>query len=733
MRTRALAAVVTPFVAVGAAWGLQASPQGARPQEASPTEFRVGTDVVVLDVVVRDKKGRTVRDLQPSEVQVFEDHVPQDVTSFRLAGLDEKEPAPEAAPDTAAPVSVSPASRPPAADRHLNLVTLVFDQLGIEGKRIARQAGFDLLKLADRPDLVVSVFQVKESLRLVQQFTSDRERLHSAILEATSQLATQYTNATESLQGAVREGEEAQRRLQSVVQTGGAGSGTGTIAQLGREADIARMAVDALRLTESLQREQQGHSSLYSILALARQQQRLAGRKTILYFADGLQVPPQLEQVLMSTISQANRANVSIYAVDTRGLGEARPLEAAADTLDEVRAASQRETGTPTSGAGPVTKEQIRVAENAVAALRMDTQGALADLAVGTGGLLIANSNDVRKGIERAVGDLRGYYEVAYVPSRKEYDGKFRRLEVRVSRPGVTVQTRSGYFAIPPEEGSARFGYEVDLLRALRADPAPAEFPLEDRIFRFGPEAAALRYTAVLEVPLAGIQFEGDERGGVDRAHFSIITVLKDASGAVVERFSEDSPVFLPRQKRDALKQGAAVFARSFRVTPGTYVLETAVVDQLGKKRSVRRSTLTVAPSVTAVSLSDLAVVKRSEAVPKGALPSEDPFRIGESRLVPFVTEAHLEAKEPLSLFLVAYAHRPQPPPQLLVELLRDGTQVLQSLLDLPAPDSSGRIPYLAKLPTDGLPAGPYEVRVLLKQGSASTQGRTRFTMDAGD
>ena len=74
------------------------------------------------------------------------------------------------------------------------------------------------------------------------------------------------------------------------------------------DADMARMAVDALRLTQTLQREQQGHSSLYSLLALSRQQQRLAGRKTILFFSEGIQVPPTLEHVLSAAISEANRA-----------------------------------------------------------------------------------------------------------------------------------------------------------------------------------------------------------------------------------------------------------------------------------------------------------------------------------------------------------------------------------------------------------------------------------------
>ena len=83
---------------------------------------------------------------------------------------------------------------------------------------------------------------------------------------------------------------------------------------------MANMVVNALRMTDTLQREQQGHSSLFSILALARQQQPLAGRKTILFFSEGIQAPPTLDHVLLAAISEANRANVSVYAVDARGL-----------------------------------------------------------------------------------------------------------------------------------------------------------------------------------------------------------------------------------------------------------------------------------------------------------------------------------------------------------------------------------------------------------------------------
>jgi VWFA-related protein len=700
-------------------------PKPAPPGADQPT-FRAGAEVVVLDVVVRDKKGRTVRDLRPEEVQVYEDGVRQKVVSFKLEAAGQ-ESSPEAGTSKAAErPAPGVESRAPDAG-HFNLVTLVFDQLGADARRIAREAGLDLLEQADRADLVISVFQVKESLRLIQQFTADRATLRAAVRAATGDLNTQYQNATESLKAAVKEADESRQRFESMAAVAGANQ-AGTAAQLGREADMSRMVVDALRMTESLQREQQGNSSLYGILSLARQQRRLAGRKTILFFSEGLQVPPALEHVLQATISEANRANVSVYAVDARGLREERTMEATRETLLQAARASQQQM--MRRGGEAVSREELFVADTAEKALRMDAQAALGDLAAGTGGVLVANTNDVRRGIQRAVGDLHGYYEVVYEPVKQEYDGRFRKIEVKVARPQVSVQARSGYYALPPGEGTATFPYELDLLRALRAVPAPADFETRASVFRFGPEGAGVRHTAVLEVPLAGIAFEASERGDVDRAHFSMMTVLRDPSGAVIEKFSEDSPVFLPRQQREALKQGNAVFVRSFRVPPGRYTLETAVFDQVGRHQSVQRAAVNVATPVTRVHVSNVALVKRSEPVPPGALPSEDPFRQGTSRIVPWITEPHLQPGQALSLFLVAYPKGATPRSDLLVELLRDGALIAQTLLELPGPDDHGRIPYLATIPVDGLKPGRYQVRVLFNQGGATAQEQTYFTLD---
>lgn len=702
-------------------------PPAAAQKAPEPTpQFRTGSEVVLLDVVVRDKKGRTVRDLRPDELRVLEDGVEQQVLSFRLRATGETAAPAEVEP--AAPAGV-PAGTPVRRDedaRHVNLVTLVFDQLGVDGRRIARQAGLTLSGLAERPDLLVSVFTIRERLKLVQQFTTDRNLVDRAVKEATGQVNTQFAKASEQVQEAIGREAEAQKRFDTASAVATVDQAA-FLAQLGQQVDMARMAVDAERLTESLQREQQGRSSLYSLLALARQQQRLAGRKTILFFSEGLQVPPTLEHVFRATISEANRANVSIYAVDARGLTDERDLETARQALEQAAAASQRQA--MSRGLGAVSKEQILSLDTAESALRRDVKGALADLAVSTGGSLIANSNDVRRGIERAVGDLQGYYEVVYAPPVQEYDGRFRRIRVEVSRPGVVVQARSGYFALPPGEGTATFAFEVDLLRALRILPLPEDFPIHVATFRFGPDPGGVRHTLVLEVPLSGIELQPDERGETDRAHFSILAVLRDPTGSVVEKFSEDSPVFLPRAQRAGLKQGNAVFLRSFAVSPGRYTLETAVVDQLARRYSVRRSVLEVPRLPAGLAVSELALIKRVEAVPAGALSSEDPFRQGQTRMVPWLSEPHVTRGDALSLFLLAYPRGAQRA-DVLLEFLREGELVAQSLSELPPPGDGGSSSFVAAVPTSDLRPGGYEVRVLVKQGGLVAHRKARFVLE---
>jgi VWFA-related protein len=662
-------------------------------------------------------------------LQVFEDGVKQQPSGFRF--LDTRA-AGIAVEDDLEAAKSRPAAVAAKSDesRHLNLVTMVFDQLGPDGRQIARKAALDFLDLADRPDVFVSVFQVSESLKLVQQFTTNRDLVRDGVMTATGQVATGYTPATDALVGANRDSEQLKDLLQTVGQNVNSAEGAATAAQIGRQASMAEMAVNALRLTETLQREQQGRSSLFALLALSKKQQVLAGRKTILFFSEGLQTPPSLEHVLASTISEANRANVSVYAIDARGLVTSNQLESTREMLSQAAATSQRQQ--LLRGQVPVTREEMLIADNAEASLRMNAQGSLADLAESTGGLLIANTNDMRANLSRTVGDLAGYYEIAYSPTNREYDGHFRRISVKVTRPNITVQARSGYFAVPPGEGNVSFPYELDLLKVLRGTPEPHEFPLRTRAFHFGYEQGSLRHTLVIEMPLRGVAFEDDPKSRENRAHFSFMGLVRSPSGLVAQKFSQDYPFSIPRARLEALRNGNAVFLRSFVLAPGKYSLETAAMDQRSHRASVERTTFDVPESRPSLLLSSLAVIKRVEPVAEGALVSDDPFRQGSNRIVPFVGEPEIAAGSPLNIFLVAY---PEPQtegrPELTLEIRRDGALVGRSRPALPAVDELGRIPYIASIPAEGFKPGLYQVRAVLQQGRSTADEWTSVRIGA--
>ena len=705
-------------------------PQEPPPAAATPT-FGSGTQAVVLDVVARDKKGHAVPDLRPDEVEVLEEGQRKAILSFRFV---DRTPAPGPA-DPGAPV-VAPADAPaPETIRNPTLVTLLFDALDAEGRLFARRAALELLQTENRPDLVFSVFVVGNRLQLLQQFTTDRAAAATAVERACSMIDTRgpvpgAAAMEQAADTASRANDKAQAAGDAAFAGGGASAGAAS-GQAAVDAGFANVEQRAVEMAENIERSQRGNSSLFGLFALARQEQRLAGRKAIVYFSEGLQVPNQLQPLYRSVVSEANRANLSIYSVDTRGLRTASDFDRTRTDLTKSRENVRRQV--QSRGGRAVTREDVLAGEVAEDAITMNAQGMLGALSESTGGRLIANSNDVRTGLDRAVADTSGYYEITYDPQLAAFDGSFRRVAVKVKRPGVSVQAREGYFALPPGEGSVDFPWELPLLKMLKASRAPRDFDTRAAAYHFGPEKGEVRYTLVAEIPLDGLAFEG--KGGTRKAHFSVLAVVRDAKGVVREHFGQDSPLEVPEKSLEALKQGNAVFTRTFTLPPGRYSLELVVLDQGTQRASVRKSVLVVPSLRRGLVLSSLAVVKRAEPVNEGALESRDPLRNGASRIVPFVGEPTFSAGETVSLFVVAYPGASDESgtekPSLTLEFLRDGAVVGRSTAELPAPDAAGNIRFVAGVPTKSFEPGRYEVAATVSQGTAAARERTFFTVAA--
>jgi len=691
---------------------LLSAPFGGTQETPKTPVFPTGAELVLLDLVARDKGGRVVADLRADEVQVLEDEKPCVVRSFRLLQAEDHAPAPKAA---AAP------ERPAAPAVHagdeglVGVVAVVFDQLGPEAARNARVAA---LQIAARPfpkGSLFAVFKIGQGLRVLQSFTENLALLPAAIEKATTGVdqardparRPEYDNATEEAYSIARQAQAA-------------------AAKGDPDARFLAMEARMLRFNDRVAREAQGKAQLQPLLAIAHGLTLVQGRKSLLYFSEGLTVPPTVEETFQAAVSAANRANVSVYAFDARGLRARSPSEETKLALGVARDAGlgeqQGEAGLAV-GAGGL--EAMFAPETAQDALRLNRQGVLRDLAESTGGFLVAETNDLRPGLDRVVSDLRSYYEVGYVPPNPKADGRWRAISVKASRPGVVVRTRRGYYALPPG-APVVLPYEMALAEALAASPMPRDVEHHAATLRFAGGEAETETLVWVEVPLAGLTFAREAT--TYRGHLSLLGEVKDAKGELVARLSHDAPIEGPLAELEDVRQRTTVVRRSLRLPPGRYLLETAVQDRESGRVGARRTAFEVPAPAPALSLGSVAIVRADDVGPAAPSP-DDPLRTGTLQATPLLGRSFPEGTSAVSLLLSLHAGPSAARPEVEIELRRDGQPVAHAKPDLPAPDAAGRITYVGSFPTGGLGPGRYDVWVHGRLGEAEATEATAFTI----
>jgi VWFA-related protein len=694
-----------------------------------PPAFGTAVQLVALDLVVRDHKGNAIRDLRPEEVEVYEDGVRQPLAEFRPVsfGLFALAGGPAAVAPAFAPAQAAPA-RPRG---RVNLVAMVFDQLSVEGRRLASTAARDLHGAQLGPDAYVAIFRIDGRLMLVEGFTRERAGLLESIDGATLGNAPVFLSGAQAMGGAVASsrngGDPLQRgydtRVLSPAHSANdpaAGTPMDGDGALTPERKMANVTLDILRTAEEAERTVRGSRSLDGLLAVVHGLRDLPGRKTIVYFSEGIQVPPWLDDPFRALASEANRASVSIYSVDVRGLQVEGHMDDARALLDQavMTSGSQRLSGGAWQG---VTREQARQFETVEATLRMNTQGTLDDLSKATGGFLIGDSNDLGLGLLKLGEDTRHYYEVAYPPSDPRFDGRFHRVSVKVKRSGATVQSREGYFAIPHAVGEPVYGYEGPLLTALAARRRPQAFSYQSAVFRFEADAGRVRHALVVAAPLARVTFSRDESAGFYLGRVSVLALVKNERGDIVEKVGQDFVIEGRLADLESTRQRRVSFVRRVALPPGTYSVETAVRDGLADRTGCSVTRLVVGPLAPGVRMSS--VVGLAGATPAAGEDRDDPFRVGQVQMAPdlggrLLAEA---GSDGLAVYYVVYPQAgAQEPPRMTLELDRAGQVVRRGNVALPAADAGGRIPYVAKVPVAALAPGEYTLRLSVTQGAST-------------
>jgi VWFA-related protein len=673
--------------------------------------IRTSANEVLVDVVVRDKKGKLVRGLSAADFEVFENGSGQRIMSVReVSGATIAGPA-----RAGGAIAVDPS-------RTIRLFTLAFDRLGVDSRRLARQAALDMLKQAAGPNVFFAVFFTDQSLRVLQPFTNDHGKVKSAIGRATSGAPTDRASGAMDLELAASATQGGEGAADAAANSrGGPVDGGGMAAEA-----MNRMVRDMLEFTRTSLREQVGRSSIFALWGIVQEQNRLPGRKTLLYFSEGLQVPNSLQNQFRNMISAANRANVSVYAIDARGLSVQDDNDSGRQMLD---ASTRVSMGTyRNQGGTPVTREEVQQFDRAEDSIRANPQLALAELAESTGGFLIANSNDFRQPLRRLAEEIGSYYEIVYRPSNMALDGTYRAIEVKSARDDLKLQARAGYYALP---SSAVSPHEVPLLNALATSPPPRGLDFRAAVVRFRPSPAGRESMIVFDMPLSEITFRESADKSSYRTHFSFLALIKDERGEVVGKISRDLPLDEPADRLEGFRMGRAIFTQPAKLAPGRYTLEAAVADRIGEKVAARRVAV-VMPSAgpRGVALSGLTLARRIDKAPPEP-EAGDGFIAGARRVIPTLADrVPGGAGRALSLYFVVYPAAGGVKPMLTIEFFRDAEKLGGGSPELPAPEPDGRIPYIATTPLDAFPPGQYEVRVRVQQGGASDEQSAFVTIE---
>lgn len=570
--------------------------------------FRVATDLVLVNVTVRDKAGNFVRGLSRDDFNVVEDNKPQRLVSFDVENVDvvpssatRQLPilnAPKPAPTKAQPPAPNPQDLNRDALRDRRLIVLFFDLTAMQPEEIDR-AVTAARKYVDKqmtPADLVAVVSLGSSLHVDQDFTSDPAL------------------------------------LQRVLQRLSPGSGQGFEAGATGDTEGTPDTAQPFTPDETEYNIYNTDRRLEALGSLSTALSHIPQKKSLIYFSSGMQrTGIENQSELRAAINAAVRANLSVYTLDLRGLQALVPG-------GEAQQASLRGVA-PYSGRATFNQLESN----------FGSQETLFTVAKETGGRAFFDSNDFGRVFSRVQEDTSTYYVLGYQSSNPARDGRFRRISVRVGRTALKLEYRRGYYAPADFQHATQEERERQLEEELASELPNTDLPvyLSAGYFRIGEK----KYFVPVSLVVPGREIPFTRASDQDRATLDILGVMQDASQRPVGSIRDTVKLAL----HDAMdvRRKNVQYDSGFLVAPGSYHLKLVLREnQTGRLGSFE--TDLVIPDMKAVPLKMSTVVLSSQMQPAKKRKGENPLIHDGSELIPSVTHV-FSAGQHLYLYYEVY------------------------------------------------------------------------------
>jgi len=569
-----------------------------------PTDytFRSTTELVLVNVTVRDKNGNPVRDLKREDFTVLEDSKPQQVISFDLENTD----AVLSTATTEAPLLGK--TQPPTADaaqavsarplKDRRLIILFFDLSSMQPDEIDR-ATTAAQNYVDKQMVaadLVSVVSLGDTLSVNQDFTSDRALLKKAL---------------QAFNLGAGGGFEA----------GSTGTTEGTA-----ETDQSFTVDDTEYNIFNTDRRLQALRSIGDKLA------HIEEKKSLIYFSSGMdRTGIENQSQLRSATNAAVKANMAIYTIDIRGLQALVPG-------GEAQNASLR-------GTSPYSGKSVSSAFDSNAT----TQETLVTLAGDTGGKAFLDSNDFGKVFTGVQQDSSLYYLLGYHSTNTARDGRFRRITVRINRPGLKLDFRRGYYAPADFQHSTRDDRERQLDEELASDLSTTDLPvyLSAAYFRIGDR----KFYVPVSVVVPGSQIPFTRNNDQDKATLDVLGIVTDTNKRPVGDIRDT--VKLSVNTSQLVQRKNVQYNSGFVLPPGQYHLKFVVRENQSGRLGSFETDLSV-PDLKTVPVKMSSIVLASQLQTNAKHKSENPLVRDGSEVIPNVTHV-FSAGQHLYLYYEVY------------------------------------------------------------------------------
>ena len=406
----------------------QACAQQESQTPTTPPRIELNVNRVLVPVVVRDKQGLTVGDLKQEDFQVFDNDKPHPISGFTVEkrGGSASHPESPSPGSEQSPVPADAGPQTPALPERI--VVFLFDDmhLSFEDLAYAKKAGAQAFAgVLSGPNLAAVV---STSGKVNSGLTRDSAKLQSALASLLPRPAVRadcpdvdYYQADQMLNK-----HNPAANQDALAQVLNCNPGINPQTDMGVAVRLADAAAHrALNIGA-----QDVQATLANITEIVRRMANLPGQRTLILVSSGFVVAEQDSRAAQSKLMDlAAQSNVTISALDARGL------------YTTALTASEDVHGAPVLTRGEFKASALREAENAM--------GELAD---GTGGTFVHNTNDLDAGFKLLAEAPEIVYILELSTDNIKPDGSYHRLKVKVTREGAQIQARQGYFIPKPEK-----------------------------------------------------------------------------------------------------------------------------------------------------------------------------------------------------------------------------------------------------------------------------------------